>query len=92
MGLVYLLHFDAPYKQARHYIGFSDNLEQRLRDHRGGRGSKLMHAVCKAGITFRVARTWEGDRHLERRLHRRKNSAQLCPICQRPRTTTTRRM
>jgi predicted GIY-YIG superfamily endonuclease len=38
-GVVYLLHFDRPYKRARHYLGFAEDLERRLELHRAGRGS-----------------------------------------------------
>ena len=38
-GIVYLLHFERSYRHARHYIGFTQNLEQRLEEHRAGRGS-----------------------------------------------------
>ena len=81
-GIVYLLHFDRSYRHARHYIGFTQNLEQRLAEHRAGRGSPLIAAAIADGIDFQLAAVWEGDRHDERRLHRQKNArARLCPIC-----------
>ena len=43
-GIVYLLHFERSYRHARHYIGFTQNLEQRLAEHRAGRGSPLVAA------------------------------------------------
>jgi hypothetical protein len=33
-GTVYLLHFSAPYKHARHYTGWTDDLPGRLDQHR----------------------------------------------------------
>ncbi|MDE3097581.1 MAG: hypothetical protein KGK07_16465 [Chloroflexota bacterium] len=89
-GTVYLLHFDRAYKHARHYLGWTTDLEARLRRHRGegekdGRGSRLVEIVMAAGIDFEVARLWRGDRHLERRIKGR-GLAAYCPICsQRPR-------
>jgi hypothetical protein len=81
-GTVYLLHFDRSYRHARHYIGFTQNLEQRLEEHRAGRGSPLIAAAIADGIDFQLAAIWDGDRHDERRLHGQKNSrARLCPIC-----------
>ena len=81
-GIVYLLHFDRSYRHARHYIGFTQNLEQRLAEHRAGRGSPLIAATIADGIDFQLAAVWKGDRHDERRLHRQKNTrARLCPIC-----------
>lgn len=80
--MLYLLHFDQPYKQARHYLGYTKNLNQRLAHHVAGRGARLMDAVAKAGITFKIARTWPGgDRTLERKLKNRNNGPRLCPIC-----------
>lgn len=81
-GILYLLHFQRSYRHARHYVGFTQNLEQRLAEHRAGRGSPLVAAAVGAGIDFELAAIWEGDRHAERRLHRQKNTrARLCPIC-----------
>lgn len=82
-GSIYLLHFDRPFKHAKHYVGWTedDTLEPRLEDHRRCRGSRLMAAVVQAGIDFSLARLWRGDRHLERRIKRMKATPQLCPIC-----------
>src|ERR1700691_2727468 len=81
-GTVYLIHLQRPYHHARHYLGWTMDVERRLALHRAGGGSPLLRAAVAAGISFEVARTWSGDRHLERRLHRYKNdAAQLCPIC-----------
>lgn len=82
---VYLLHFDRPYHHARHYLGYTSNLDQRIALHRKPNGSshhRLMQVIHAAGIGFSVARTWpEGNRALERELKRRKYSPRLCPIC-----------
>jgi predicted GIY-YIG superfamily endonuclease len=80
--VVYLLHFAQPYKHARHYIGYSEQLAERLAHHQKGTGARLMAAVSAAGIEVTVARVWKGaDRTFERRIHGRKHSAQLCPLC-----------
>jgi predicted GIY-YIG superfamily endonuclease len=82
VGLMYLLHFQRSYHHARHYLGYTENLEARLEAHRAGRGSPLVAAAVRDGTDFALAATWEGDRHEERRLHRYRNSPrQLCPIC-----------
>jgi predicted GIY-YIG superfamily endonuclease len=78
---VYLLHFDRPYCHARHYLGFACDLDQRIARHRAGDGARLVEVAAAAGIGFVVARTWPGDRTLERSLKRRKASPRLCPIC-----------
>lgn len=67
----------------RHYLGWTDDLANRLNDHQQGHGSALMRAVSQAGISWRLARTWAGDRKLERQLKAWKKARQLCPICRR---------
>ena len=84
MGVIYLLHFQRSYHHARHYLGYTDDLEARLASHRAGRGSPLVAAAVGDGIEFELAATWPGDRTEERRLHRYCNSPRrLCPICRR---------
>jgi hypothetical protein len=80
-GTVYLLHLDPPFKHARHYTGWTANLEERLEAHRSGRGARLMEVVKDAGGSFRVARTWPGSRDLERAIKNRKEAPKLCPVC-----------
>lgn len=80
-GVVYLIHFERPLEHARHYIGWTADLEQRVADHQRGRGSKLIAAVVRAGIAFRVVRTWSGTRAFERKLKNRKETPRLCPVC-----------
>jgi predicted GIY-YIG superfamily endonuclease len=84
--VIYLLHFDQPYRHAQHYLGYADNIERRIAEHRAGRGAKLTAAVVAAGIEFRVVRTWPGDREEERRLKgkRSKRVALRCPVCHPP--------
>jgi predicted GIY-YIG superfamily endonuclease len=79
--IVYLLHFDAPYKHARHYLGFTDNLEQRLEAHRTGAGARLIQVITGVGIGFILARTWQGDRNFERALKKRRCMPRYCPLC-----------
>jgi predicted GIY-YIG superfamily endonuclease len=78
---VYLIHFNKAYRHARHYIGFTTNLDKRITDHLCGMGARLMEVITNAGIEWRVARTWQGDRRLERRLKGWHNAALLCPLC-----------
>ncbi len=89
MDIVYLLHFDRPIGdlsnprgQAQHYLEYTSDLETRLNCYRQGNGSAIMAAVARAGIDWTVARTWNGNRELERKLKDRHNSPRLCPICQ----------
>ncbi|WP_187281078.1 hypothetical protein [Nonomuraea sp. C10] len=81
-GIVYLLHFERPYKHARHYIGWTPgDLNRRLRQHRNGTGARLMAVITAEGIDFVVARTWTGGRNLERSLKRRGGASRCCPLC-----------
>ena len=81
-GTVYLICFNKPYRHAKHYLGFSENLDKRITDHLCGMGAQLMEVVTQAGIEWKVARTWPGaDRSFERRLKNGKNAPQICPIC-----------
>ena len=70
----------------RHYLGFTAGaVEARVADHLDGRGSPLVKAAVRAGLTPVVARTWpDGDRTFERQLKRRRNLPKLCPVCAGP--------
>ena len=59
VGTAYLLHFDRalgnshnPRGMARqqHYIGWADDVDARLADHRAGRGARLLAACVHEGI------------------------------------------
>jgi predicted GIY-YIG superfamily endonuclease len=83
----YLLHFTAPYKHARHYLGTTKDLFTRIQLHKAGKGARLTQVVRENGIDFYLVRTWDGGRQTERRLKRQKNSPRLCPVCNPPRET-----
>jgi predicted GIY-YIG superfamily endonuclease len=88
VGVVYLLHFDRPYKHARHYTGWtesSESLTARLTRHAAGDGARLLAVIHAAGITWQLARTWEGSRTRERQLKRQGGAAVHCPLCGYPR-------
>ena len=90
-GIIYLIHFDTPYKHARHYTWTTD-LDTRLQAHRAGRGSRLMEVITKAGIPWRLVRTWLGGRDRERAIKDRHEAPRLCPECSAPpRPVTTGR-
>jgi hypothetical protein len=80
-GTVYLLHLDPPVKHARHYTGWTSNLDGRLEAHRAGRGARLLEVVKEAGGTFRLVRTWPGSRVLERAIKDMRAAPKLCPEC-----------
>jgi predicted GIY-YIG superfamily endonuclease len=80
-GTVYLIHLNEPYKHARHYTGWTTDLDARLEAHKQGRGARLMEVVKAAGITWRLARTWPGGRDRERAIKDRHEAPRLCPEC-----------
>ena len=90
--MIYLLHFSqpignltSPLGQAQHYLGWTDDLDNRIREHRKGnpKASKLCAFAARKGIKFTVAEVVPGDRTLERRLKNHKRAKDFCPVCQR---------
>lgn len=83
LPVIYLLHFDAPYRHARHYLGTAaaGHLEARLAAHAAGRGARLTQVVAAAGIGWQLARTWPGGRDRERQLKRQGGASRRCPMC-----------
>ena len=82
---VYLIHSETKLHHAQHYLGSAKDVEARLRQHRKGAqagGAKLLHAMNQAGIAWRVVRTWDGGRRLEKQFKRQHNGPRFCPICQ----------
>ena len=65
-GVIYLLHFDQPYKHAKHYTGWTEDLLHRLDRHAAGNGARLVEVIWQAGIGFTLVRLCEGTRATER--------------------------
>ncbi len=85
IAALYLLHFNPPLKHARHYLGFVEDhrkLDDRLTQHRTGRGARITAVAIENGIELMLARVWKnGSRKMERRLKNAANAPKLCPIC-----------
>ena len=81
LGIVYLLHFDQPYRHARHYTGWTDDLLDRLDRHARGHGARLMNVICQAGIGFVLVRVCEGTRATERAIKNSGGAVRYCPAC-----------
>ena len=86
----YLIHFETPYqsktggqtKKAQHYLGWTINLENRVKLHSTGKGARLLAIVNAESIPWAVVRIWnEGSHSLEKKLKARHNHGSLCPIC-----------
>ena len=65
-GIIYMLHFSQPYKHARHYVGWTEDLLDRLDQHAAGHGARLVAVITQAGIGFTLVRICEGTRRTER--------------------------
>lgn len=82
LGTVYLIHFDKPFKHAKHYTGWATDLSARLELHASGQGARLLAVIKAEGIGWQLARTWENvDRHFERRLKVQGGASRRCPMC-----------
>jgi predicted GIY-YIG superfamily endonuclease len=66
LGVIYLLHFHQPYRHAKHYTGWTDDLLHRLDTHAAGNGARLVAVIWHAGIGFSCVRICQGTRRLER--------------------------
>src|SRR6266704_2163949 len=80
-GTISLLHFDRPYRHARHYLGWTDDLETRLAAHSRGQGARLLAVIRAHGIGWTLARTWTGTRSRERALKNQGGASRRCPGC-----------
>ena len=84
IGMIYLLHFSRPYRDARHYTGCTESsgsLKARLARHEQGDGARLLEIAHAAGITWQLARTWTGPRSRERQIKRQGGASRRCPLC-----------
>jgi predicted GIY-YIG superfamily endonuclease len=81
LGVIYLLHFDRPYKHARHYTGWTEDLLDRLDTHATGHGARLIAVIWDAGIGFTQVRICEGTRHRERAIKHAGGAVRYCPAC-----------
>lgn len=84
---VYVLHFDRPLADhAWHYVGATDNLLRRLKEHATGKGAKITAACRLQGIGWRVASvfTMKHRCHFlcERRVKRYHQTDMFCGVCQ----------
>jgi len=87
-GYVYVIHFAGKLAgRARHYIGFSEQLDRRLFVHRSGKGAKILNACNLQSISYGVVVVFENatelviTRKFERFLKNRKKTRCFCPAC-----------
>jgi hypothetical protein len=87
MGEVYLFHFNAPLgnlanvrAQARHYLGFTDDLDSRLKKQLAGKGAKIVAAALAKGLIFEIYH-WPACLATEKLVKRYKKTSAFCPAC-----------
>ena len=81
LGVIYMLHFHQPYRHARHYTGWTEDLLARLEVHASGHGSRLVAVIWHAGIGFTCVRICEGTRYTERAIKNAGGAVRYCPAC-----------
>jgi len=84
---VYILHFNEPYwGRARHYVGYSIDVDKRIEAHRNGKGSLLVKYALERGNDFTIgyrqkyATQWQG-KQAERRLKIEGHASRRCSAC-----------
>ena len=81
LGIIYMLHFHQPYRHARHYVGWTEDLLHRLDRHARGTGARLIAVIAHAGIGFSLVRICEGTRTTERAIKNAGGAVRYCPVC-----------
>ena len=81
LGVIYMLHFEQPYRHARHYVGWTEDLLDRLEAHSTGHGARLIAVIWAAGIGFTAIRISEGTRTTERAIKNAGGATRYCPAC-----------
>jgi predicted GIY-YIG superfamily endonuclease len=81
LGICYMLHFSQPYRHARHYVGWTADLLDRLDAHAAGHGARLIAVITHAGIGFTLVRICEGTRRTERAIKNAGGAPRYCPFC-----------
>ena len=80
-GVIYMLCFDRYYRHAKHYVGWTDDLFDRLDRHAKGTGARLVAVIWQAGIGFTLVRLCEGTRRDERAIKNAGGAVRYCPAC-----------
>jgi hypothetical protein len=82
---IYVLHFETKLSHAEHYVGCTHELQNRLRAHAFGYGSRLTEVLRERGIEWKLAAlgstSHSGMRRVERKLKNQHNAKRYCTIC-----------
>jgi hypothetical protein len=68
-------------RNCRQVQQWASDLKARLAEHEQGRGARLLQVITAAGITWKLTRTWPGDRKRERELKNMGGASRRCPEC-----------
>lgn len=82
--MVYLLHFDRPYRHARHFMGAvagSPSPSELLAIVERQNHIPILRAAIAAGVSFIVARTWDVDELRAACGYGHGGRARICPVC-----------
>jgi len=79
----YLIHLHTKIHHAGHYVGATNDIESRLKQHAVGNGARLLEVAMERDITWELAKLWTSDDAfgVERVLKRRHNGRKYCPLC-----------
>ena len=69
------------YRHAKHYLGWSVHIRDRVAAHRRGTGARFTQVLVGNGYGLRVVQWWPGDRELERQLKLAHHAPRYCPLC-----------
>lgn len=84
---VYVLHFDTPYKHAKHYTGIAIDVEARVKEHKNGTGARLTQVLKENNIGFTYSIIKEFNTFSEAHQYEKylkikiKKPKRFCPIC-----------
>jgi hypothetical protein len=86
---IYLLHFDRPYRHAKHYLGYARDesaMHRRIDSHYNatagdGQNHRLLVVLREAGISFTLARVWPDGTRMQERSKKKAGKSRICPIC-----------
>jgi predicted GIY-YIG superfamily endonuclease len=81
LGVIYMLCFSGYYQHAKHYVGWTADLLDRLDRHAQGTGARLVEVITEAGLGFTLVRICEGTRYTERAIKNAGGSVRYCPAC-----------
>lgn len=73
---VYIIRFSRPLHHARYYVGYCADwrVEDRLKEHLSGRGSRICAAAVRSGIDLSIVAVLPGYRDMELSIKARKNT------------------